>query len=133
MNPVLTALHELLEAPGIPLDTTGAEPYDWKPGQYLWQAESSPVERAFETGPSARQDFEIRYVFVAEAHEEAPRERVALITTELDDREAAVFGIVRANRANATWLHLEAAADPRPPATLTTRARALRITGYRFV
>lgn len=134
MSALLEAIRALVEDPDVATDETGAEPYDWRPGtQYVYEADGSPVERAFETGPTARQDFAVRFVYVAEAHEEASRDRDAAVTAALEARRDAVLAAVRANRANATWLHLDAEAEARPPATLTSRAIALRLTGYRFV
>lgn len=131
---MLEALRTLLADPDIVTDVTGAEPYDWDAGhQYLWPAEGSPVDRSIETGPSARIDFDIRYVYLVDAHESAGREREAVITAAIDARQEAVLAMVRENRSSAAWLHLQAAADTRPPATLTTRALGLRLTGYCIV
>ena len=134
MIDILEAVRVMVDADDVTTDETGAEPFDWVPGtQYVYLAEGSPTERAFETGPSARQDFAVLLVYVAEAGEEALRQRDPDVTAELDTRLEAWLSAVRANRANATWLHLEAAAEARPPATLTSRAVAVRLTGYRLV
>lgn len=139
MNDLLLAARELVADDQIATDESGAEPFDWLPRtQYLWLDDLR--ESAFETGPSARQDFALRLVYVAEARdpdesasEEAARARYPDVTAELDVQRERYLALVRSHRATGTWLHLEAALDPRPPLTLTSRAVALRLSGYRFV
>lgn len=140
MNDILAGIRTLTAASGVEQDVTGAEPYDWRPGtQYVYMAD--PVrEVAIETGPTSRQDFAARLVEVFDAavagesaHEEAARTRYAAITDAIDARLEALLAIFRANRRTATWGQVQVEVDPRPPATLTGRALALRITGYRIV
>lgn len=132
MLAVLEGVCTLIADQDTAIDLTGAEPYDWRAGtQYVYPADTLR-EAAIETGPSARRDFAVSLVFVAEAHEEAARERDAAVTEDLLTRQDAYLARIRANRSTTYWHHL-AAEVSRPPATLTSRAIALRLSGYQIV
>lgn len=134
---VVTAVRELLEPdPDANVDVGAAEPKEWvapEQGRLYVYPDARPIaEVPFETGPTARQDFRIIAVFVAASEESAQRLTDADLSSFLDERLARYLEAVRRNRSTVTWHHLQAAARP-APRTLTARAFALELTGYRFV
>jgi len=115
------------------IDETWIEPYEWAPGRlYVY-----PTRQRFtgiESGPTARQDFELLAVYVVSGEaEEAKRQRSADITAALDAKASEYETAIRHNQRTELWDHLAANLDVRPPATVATRAVALRVSGYRLV
>lgn len=134
---VIAAVRELLEPdPDADVDMGAAEPKEWAAPEhgrlYVYPDARAVTEVPFETGPSARQDFRLIAVFVAASEESAQRLTDADLSAFLDERLARYLEAVRRNRSTVTWHHLQAAARP-APRTLTARAVALELTGYRFV
>lgn len=131
---VVDELRRLLE-PGeqVEVDETGAEPLDWEtaPGGRAYFYPARVAEVAFETGPTARQDFAVAAVFVAPSDEDARRSMDADLSALLDETLGRYLAAVRRNRSTTKWHHIAAAERP-APRTLTARAVALEITGYRF-
>lgn len=130
---VVAAMRDLLEpdAADEDLDVTGAEPLVWEaPRTYVFPGPRL-VEAAFETGPTARQDFDIDVVRTIDSSESANRKRDDEITAELDEWAARAFEVVRTNRVHLLWGFISAALRP-PPRTLHTRSIAIRISGWRF-
>lgn len=131
---VVVALRSALEPDAqVDVDETGTKPIDWEaaePALYVFPLRLR--EAAFETGPTARQDFAVAAVIVAPSDEEARRRIDVDLADWLDEKLGAYLDVVRRNRSTALWHHLEAAERPAPQ-VLTARARALEISGFRFV
>lgn len=134
INDIIAAARELLEPDPTEVvkDEAAAQPLEWQPGTlYLYPLRNADVP--FETGPSSRQDFGLMAVFVADAHEEAAKERSAEVSAQLDAKRAAYVAAVIANRRTTAWHHIQATESRTPPRTLQGRGIALELTGYRLV
>lgn len=115
------------------IDETSSPPFSWEPGR-LYVYPTSQRFTPIESGPTVRQDFDLLAVYVEEGEgEEALRRRSAELSDALDQKADGYTRAVRTNQRTALWDNIQAALDARPPATLQTRAIALRISGYRIV
>lgn len=135
---VVAAVRDLLEPDPVPpavattKDETAAEPFAWEPDTlYVYPIESG--ETPIETGPTARQDFALLAVYVADSHEEAGQRRDPATSALLDAKRARYIDAVRLNRVSPTWLHLRATERRNPPRTLQSRAVAIEIRGFRVI
>lgn len=136
---VVGVLRDLLEPDPTPpatttltKDKTGAQPLEWDPDTfYIYPGPTA--ETAIETGPTARQDFSVIAVYVADSHEEASSERDAATSTLLDTKRAQYIDAVRTHRVTTTWHHIRAVERSTPPRTLQSRAVAIEIRGFRII
>lgn len=132
---ITAALRALLEPVGpgqAVVDLSDAEPFTWE-GDTFYLYPIANAETAIETGPTARQDFGLMAVYVADSHEEADMERSQAVSAALDAKRAQYIDAVRMNRVTTTWHHIRAAERPNPPRTLQSRAVAIEIRGYRVI
>lgn len=133
---VVAAIRDLLEPPSqmeVDVDETGAEPVRTGKGTFYCYPEPGRLrELAFESGPTARQEFVITAAFMEPSSESAQQLRDADISAALDERLGRWLAAIRSNRSTVFWHHLAAAARP-APRKLTGRGIALEISGYRFV
>lgn len=140
IDDIVTAARNLLEPDPTPpavatvtKDTTGAAPLIWRPKTlYTYPSPAGNREVPIETGPTARQEFSILAVYVADGHEESVDERDPAVTAELDAKRDAYMAVARHNRVNSTWHHIRAT-ERTPPRTLQSRAVAIELSGYRIV
>lgn len=127
------AVRTLLEPDSqVDVDETGAEPRVLERDTLYCYPLPELREVAFETGPTARQEFRLMAVYVTGSSEEALRRADAEVSELLDDKRAAYLDVIRSNRSTVTWHHIEAAERPAPQG-LTTRSLALELSGFRFV
>lgn len=136
---IVAAARELLEPDPTPpavatvtKDLTGAKPLVWR-GKTLYVYPVANREVPIETGPTARQDFTLLAVYVADGHEEAVLERDPDVEAELDAKRAAYMAVARHNRVTTTWHHMRATERSNPPRTLQSRAVAIELSGYRIL
>lgn len=136
---VVAEVRDLLEPDPVPpatttltKDETAAEPFVWEPDTlYVYPVSSG--ETPIETGPTARQDFALLAVYVADSHEEPGMRRDPAVSSLLDTKRAQYIDAVRSNRVSPTWLHLRATERSSPPRTLQSRAVAIEIRGFRVI
>ena len=131
---VLAGLAALVEpADQVDIAESSDPPFTWVPNRlYAWAETQAFVP--IESGPTARQDFDLRLVFVADdGGEAATRERSAELAAMLDAKADAYVRAIIAHQRSLLWDHIRPSLNVRPPATLSTRAVAVRVTGYRIV
>jgi hypothetical protein len=130
---VVAGLRAILEPDpdAVEVDETGAEPLS-RATDTLYVYPVRVAESSIESGPTARQDFEVVAVFAVAASESAQRRRDEEVSAELDSRLGRYLAAVRGHRATPLWDFIQAAQRP-APTSLTSRAVALGITGYRIV
>lgn len=133
---VVVATRLLLEPTDqVDVDETGAEPIDWEAaaeGRWYVYSTTPITEVAFESGPTARQDFRLRAAFVVPTDEQALRRMDGDVTAYIDEKRASVFDAIRRNRSTVVWHHMTATEVP-GPRLLTKRSLAFDLVGYRFV
>lgn len=117
----------------VDIDEAAEPAFDWTPNRLYGYANRQAFV-PIESGPGARQDFDLTFVFVADdASERATRERSVDLAEALDRKADAYCRAIRQHSRSLIWDHIRPSLDVRPPATLTTRALAVRVTGYRLV
>jgi hypothetical protein len=112
-------------------DRAGEEPLTWTPGT-LYAYGFRNADTVIESGPTRRQDWGVRLVFVAPSDgEEATRERKREVSDVLEEKRIAYMAAIAEAQVSPVWLFAQAAESPTRPRTLQTRALAIDITGWR--
>lgn len=108
------------------------EPISWEPETlYVYPLANAYV--GIESGPTVRQDFELRAVYVtATDGEEARRERDPELAAYLDDKANGYMEKVRHHQQAGTWMHVSPIAED-GPRMVSSRSVAIRLPGYRIV
>ena len=135
MNDLIVFLRENLEPTGqADIDETFAEPFDWRPNTLYAYFLPVTVHEPFESGPSVMERFTARVVYVLDdAGEAAARVRNADVSTAADVKRTAYLNVIRTLRAAPPYWDFATAREVPAPATLSTRAVSLQVTGYRVL
>lgn len=116
------------------LDEGFAEPYEWEPNHLYAYLMPSLAQEPFETGPTAIERFDARLVYVAAAELEEPnRVRDPDVTDLLDLKRTRYLDAIRQHQSASPYWAYARATEVAPPATLSTRAVAIAVAGYRIV
>jgi hypothetical protein len=130
---VAAALARLLEpTEQVEIVVLDVPPLTWKAGHlYLFPLRDDTV--GIESGPTVRQDFDIRVVYiVSNEGEEASKDRSPELAKTLDEKRHAYMETIRTHQSGPLWAYLRAAMDA-ANRTLQNRGLALRVSGYRIV
>lgn len=135
MNERIAFLREALEPTGqADVDATAAEPFDWIANTLYTYLMPATVHEPLESGPSVLERFVARVVYVADdAGEAAGRVRLSDVSDALDAKRTAYLDIIRGLMAAPPFWDFVTAREVPAPATLSTRAVSLQLTGYRVL